>query len=332
MSAAARCVSRLAVVVLSSLCANAAHADQEAEEKAAAQALFEQGRAAVLQNRFAEACPKFAESQRLDPGIGTLLWLADCYENLGQTATAWATFKEAAAAAALRHDGREQVARERVEKLEPVLSRLKVVVPPDAAIPNLEVLRDGVVVGTAQWGITLPIDPGTHTIAARAPGRQGWSQSIQLAARPDAIEVSVPELEAAAPSTSPGAHSPALPEAPGQASPAVAWSTRKTAAVATAAAGLVGLGVGTYFAFAAKSAYDRSNAGQPPHCADNRCDPAGLHDRSGAFDKATVSTVSFAVGAAALAGGALLYFTAPSPPRPTVAIAPPGFAGFAMRW
>ena len=329
---AARRVSRMALMALSSLHASAARADQEADNKAAAQVLFEQGRAAVQQNRFADACPKFAESQRLDPGIGTLLWLADCYENVGQTATAWATFKEAAAAAALRHDSREQVARGRVDKLEPTLSRLRIVVRPEAAIPNLEVLRDGVLVGAAQWGIALPIDPGTHTIAARASGRQDWSQSVQLSTQPDTIDVSVPELEPLSATTSASAEGAGPSEAAGQAPSSPAWSTRRTVAVATAGAGLVGLGVGTYFSFAAKTAYDRSNGGQPPHCVNNQCDPTGLHDRGDAFDKATVSTVSLVVGAAALAGGALLYFTAPTPAHPAVAITPPGFARLSLTW
>src|SRR5438445_10663209 len=64
-------------------------------DAAIAEALFQEGRKLVEQKHFSEACPKFAESQRLDPGIGTLLNLAACHELEGKTATSWSEFTQA---------------------------------------------------------------------------------------------------------------------------------------------------------------------------------------------------------------------------------------------
>ena len=94
-------------------------------DPAAAQALFDQGRALMKAKNYSEACPKLAESQRLDPGIGTQFHLADCYENQGKLASAWAAFHEVASmAAASNQPDREKAAKARAARLEPRLPRL----------------------------------------------------------------------------------------------------------------------------------------------------------------------------------------------------------------
>src|ERR1041384_7022387 len=67
-------------------CPKAARA--EPDSVAAAETLFREGREAVKRADYAVACPKFQESQRLDPAIGTLLNLALCEESWGGLADA----------------------------------------------------------------------------------------------------------------------------------------------------------------------------------------------------------------------------------------------------
>src|SRR4051812_44001967 len=66
---------------------------------AAAEVLFSDGKRLAQEGNYAAACPKFEESQKLDPGMGTLYRLADCYEHVGRTASAWAAFVEVAGSA-----------------------------------------------------------------------------------------------------------------------------------------------------------------------------------------------------------------------------------------
>jgi hypothetical protein len=286
--------------------------DAEGQQKAAAETLFEEGRALVEQGMFEDACPKFAESQRLEPGIGTMLWLADCLENDGQTASAWAAFKEAASTAEVRRDPRAQVARNRAEALRPKLSHLAISVPPASAIDDLEVLRDGVLLGRAAWSVPVPVDPGAHSVMARARGHRTWTVALVVHADASSLEISVPSLE-------PVTAAPALESAPETATATAATAIAheplswRTVGLITAGVGIVGVGVGTVFSFTAKDRYDESN--QSGHCRpDNSCDSVGKQDRSDANALALAATVAMGAGAAVLIGGAVLYFSAPKGP------------------
>src|SRR6476659_2421968 len=120
-----------------------AHAQGANTDRQIAETLFEQGRALMDEKKWAEACPKLAESQRLDPGGGTLLNLAICHEESGETATAWAELNDALAIA-LREDrnDREDIARAHIAALEPRLARLQVRVKTESAPPDLVVTLD----------------------------------------------------------------------------------------------------------------------------------------------------------------------------------------------
>ncbi|WP_437874295.1 hypothetical protein [Sorangium sp. So ce513] len=168
-------------------------------DTAAAQALFDAARQLMAQGKHADACPKLEESQRLDPGIGTQFNLAVCYEQIGRTASAWSMFLEVAGAAkAAGQVEREKVARQRATALEPRLIRLTITAPGDAPA-DLQVKRDGAVVGRAQWGIPVPVDPGKHTIEATAGGKAPFTKTIELNRAGTSETVAIPPLAAEAP-------------------------------------------------------------------------------------------------------------------------------------
>src|SRR5262245_4366437 len=90
------------------------------DARAAAAALFEDGKRLMGENKYAEACPKLEESQRIDPGMGTLYNLSVCFEATGRTASAWVGFREVAQlAAASGQSEREKAARGKASALEP---------------------------------------------------------------------------------------------------------------------------------------------------------------------------------------------------------------------
>lgn len=291
---------------------------QTASDKATAQALFDDAQRLVAAQDWAGACPKYAESNRLDPGIGVKLYLADCLEHTGRTASAWAMFGEAEDYAARAGDNRAAVAKQRAQRLEPSLTRLVIAVT--EPLGGLQVKRDGAEVGAAQWGIPLPVDPGAHLVEVTAPGKVPWSLSVDAKGPAATVRVDVPRLDDL-PVQAPGAAQGAAGRPDGAPPPAdegSSWSTQKTLAVVSGGIGVVGLGLGAAFGVAAKSNLDDSNSG---HCHDgNQCDATGVQLRSSAKNNALGSTVSFAVGGVGLAGGLVLWFLAPS--RATVGVAP----------
>src|ERR1700722_15525033 len=87
-------VAVLLVAAFPALFPGAARAQADSDKRAAS--LFEEGRKLMADRRYSEACPKFAESERLAPSGGAVLNLADCLEKLGHLAGAWRRFNEAA--------------------------------------------------------------------------------------------------------------------------------------------------------------------------------------------------------------------------------------------
>jgi serine/threonine-protein kinase len=178
----------------------------QTEDKAGATLMYDEASKLMAAGKTEQACAKFAESQRLDPQLGTLLHLADCQQKIGRTASAWANFREAAEIAAHRSDAREKTAHARAAALEPTLSKMVIDVAPGAkSSSGLKVERDGIAVGSALWGTAVPVDPGAHSVTASADGKKKWSGTVTVAAGGQTASISVPELEPEASAGQPAA-------------------------------------------------------------------------------------------------------------------------------
>ena len=310
--------SRWTLVLAFVSCATGSSARAQPRDRAAAaEALFQRGRSLVERGDVAAACPLFDESLRLDPGVGAMLWRADCYASTGRTASAWAAFGEAAAAAARSRDRRLDVAIAKRDELAQKLSRLVILVPREAAITaGLELRRDGVLVERAAWSDAVALDPGVHRLSASAPGCEPWAANVDLPPGPARIAVAVPALEAT-PDASP--RSAAAPIATANAAEAPGGlGTRRWLGVASMGIGAVGLITGTVWSLEAKSTYDQSIGPCGPN---NVCTQAGLDQRGSAHTLATEATIAMALGATAGVVGALVFFTTPRDVE-AIAVAP----------
>lgn len=159
-----------------------------------ADALFKQARALIKEGKSAQACPLLERSHLLDPALGTLLNLGDCYETTGKRVQAFLSFNEAAAWADRNQEvSRAEIARARASSLKARLSWVAV----SAIVPTagLIVLVNDFVIELGAAPQSVPVDAGKLTIVATAPDRESWTTVVTVAPR-QTVAVAVPELAA----------------------------------------------------------------------------------------------------------------------------------------
>jgi hypothetical protein len=287
---------------------SATAAAQGNSQSAMAEALFRNGRTLMAAGNYAEACPKFAESQKIDPKLGTLMNLALCHEKAGLSASAWAEYAQAAELARRSAQSeREAVARERVSALEASLTH--VVVDADAK-SELVVTLDGQPIGAGAYGTPMPVDPGDHVLQADCPGKAPFRFPFHAAPGDRDRTIHVPPPASMEPGAVAPAARPVAPSAAAEPGRGGSGASLRTAGFVVGGVGLLAVGVGAFFGVRAFS--DKTDA-EKACSAGGACTGPGKDATSAMKTDEVISTIGVIVGAAAIAGGAYLVLTSKSP-------------------
>ena len=275
------------------LCTGRGAQAQSAQDRAAADALFDEGRKLINKPNdraaWAAACEKFEASVAKFLQLGAQFAVAGCYEKIGKTASAWGAFRKAAASAARLHDARQRLAEQHASALEAKLSKIAVRIEAAGRVAGLEIKRDGSVVALAEIGTPIPVDPGEHTVEASAKGRVPWFTTVRVGEIAEVFNVSVPALQEIV-------------------DPGATRRTRRLIAYGTGGAGIIALDVSLILGAVAAAKWHDSEL----HCVNHGCDPTGVKLANRASTLATASTVTFVAGAAAVAAGVVILLTSRS--------------------
>jgi hypothetical protein len=330
----------LLAATLVCLAAPGAHADDRSAAR-----LYNEGWQLYKDKQYAEACPLLERSLAASPLIRTRGALAQCYEASGKYASAYNAWRAVAEQAAEAGAAETATLKRAVEKTEQLAARVtRMVFQPADSPAGLQVWLDGRLLAASELNAPVPVDPGEHTIEAKAPERVDWKSTFAIAATEAGKTRRVP-IEPLAPIAP--VH-PDAPPLPGQRQPPTPTTTStststststptstaaavvepsppiprlKYAAVATAGAGVVAVAVGTIYAFAARSSWHDAKA--------HGCDSHGVCRLSGDVDlvdkagsRATIATISWVAGLAMIGSGGAMWYLARSPGKPESAVTP----------
>jgi hypothetical protein len=302
-------------------------AGAQARDPAGAEALYKAGRDLVAKGNWDAACPKFEASMTLDPVASTLINIAKCHEHFGRLARAWADYKRALVLnqdtpGAERRKTLGEIATRGIEALEPRLPKMSIAVADQPE--GLRVTRDGQDIPLAMLGEVVPVDPGSHEIAATAPGYSLEKQTVK-AEEGKTIEVDLRLSKSAAAAESPnsagrGAEEKKLPTPPAEGPDKPGEGGIPTWVWIVGGAGVAMVGAGIAFridGIAAEATLDEK-------CGEQRvCDPASGYDPGPDNDRKNRDFILFAAlgGAGAAALGAAVIGAIVAPPKARAASA-----------
>jgi hypothetical protein len=226
---------------------HAARAEPDAAQIATARRLFTEAAELRSAGNWSEAASKLKDAIAIKETAGLRFHLAHCEEKLGHLVLAERDYDRAdelIRAGAKAPDVETLLATARADLRERVPSLL-VKIPPD--VPDVSVSVDGSSVEAATLGAPLPLDPGSHEVAAHAEGRTPFRLEVQLTEGEDrVVDVALPSLAPTRASAPP--QTPRLRHADaGVDSPSSPFGAREIVLIGEGALALGGVAVGVVF-------------------------------------------------------------------------------------
>ena len=298
-------------------------------QTATAEAIFQAAKDLEAAGKWEEACPKFKASYELDRQLGTLLNLANCYEQINKLAQAWVRWNEAIEWAGRENDKRLGWIKDRQSKVVPRLPKLVVKVTRPAS--DLSIRHDDTPLPPASYGIPLAVDPGTVVVRVsrgdqvletrEVKAEEGKTTELPLDLKAIAEKHPAPEKPPDKPDKKPDPDKPKEPYDPTQRTAGIIVGAVGLAAVLAAA----GLEIGALV--------KKGQADEPDACVNQICSPKGLEAAEEGKTLAEVGQWLGIAGLGVLAVGVTVFLTAPSEDDPAVSFQPwlaPGLAGLSV--
>lgn len=274
------------------------------DDAARAQALFDGAVASMEAGHWEEACPKLAESDRLEASGGTALNLGYCFEHLGKLGPAYAAYVLAATHYESSHKPeRVKVAREHADAIRDRVTIVHLDGPRD---PGSDLSVDGDVRSVVDG--TVVVDRGTHQIAVTVGGE---AKTLPLTADAPDVTLAIPP-----PTVVVTPPPPVVVPPPRPLPPPPSANPKRTAAWIVGATGLAFVAGAIATGVGALSWEGTSDAA----CPGGQCSPEGVtaHDTA----RALALTTDVFIVTSVVAFGVATYLFLTSKPSP-MAIATP---------
>jgi hypothetical protein len=225
----------------------------------------------------------------------------------------------------------------RLDELQRVMPSLVFEVQDGAGkdVMKVTVTIDGMPFASALDGAALPADPGEHTFAFEVAGQPPVTRQLVLHEGDKGRHEHV-VVGGGAPAIAPVERAAGHPAS--QAEAASPGRGQRIAGLVAGGLGIVSLGLGAVFGVSASSSWSSSQneCSTPTNCPNHA---GAVSDHDTAVNDATYSTIGFIAGGVLVAGGVVLFFTAPTreggaAPSTAMRVVPslaPGAAGVSLQ-